>query len=79
MAEKSERLSENVAGKFYVDSSCSDCEVCLEAAPGHFKFSEENGYCFVSKQPETEEQRVLCIEALEGCPCQSIGDDGDYE
>jgi ferredoxin len=31
----------------------------------------------VHKQPTTEEEIALCMEALEGCPVEAIGNDGD--
>jgi ferredoxin len=34
------------------------------------------GHAFVIKQPETPEEEELCIEAMEGCPVESIGSDG---
>ena len=37
----------------------------------------EGGYSYVYKQPEGDEAVGLCIEALEGCPVEAIGDDGD--
>jgi ferredoxin len=30
-------------------------------------------------QPTTEEEIALCMEALEGCPVEAIGEDGDKE
>ncbi len=38
--------------------------------------SDDNGYSFVYKQPETEEERELCDEALTACPVEAIGSDG---
>ena len=37
----------------------------------------EGGYSFVHKQPTTEEEIAMCMEALEGCPVEAIGNDGD--
>ena len=28
------------------------------------------------RQPETDEERELCEESVEGCPCASIGNNG---
>jgi len=77
MAEKSEKVEENVPGKYYVDANCIDCDVCRTTAPANFDRSEENGYSFVSKQPENEEEESLCAECVESCPVEAIGDDGD--
>jgi ferredoxin len=79
MAEKDAKLPENVPGKFYVDDQCIDCDACRATAPDNFARDEEKGYSYVSKQPENEEEVNLCQEALEGCPVEAIGDDGDDE
>ncbi len=77
MADKSDKWPENVAGKFYVDEQCIDCDLCRETAPDFFTRSDDNGYSFVFKQPQTQEEIDQCMEALEGCPVEAIGDDGD--
>ena len=38
--------------------------------------SDEKSYSFVYKQPQTEEERVLCDEAMSCCPVEAIGNDG---
>ena len=76
MAEKDEKWPENVDGKFYVDQQCIDCDLCRETAPDFFSRSDEGGYSYVCKQPQTEEDMELCREAQEGCPVEAIGDDG---
>ncbi len=77
MANKADKWETNVQGKFYVDQQCIDCDLCRETAPAFFTRSEEGGYSYVSKQPGTEEEIALCMEALEGCPVEAIGNDGD--
>jgi len=77
MANKAEKWKDNAAGKFYVDQQCIDCDLCRETAPAFFKRQEEGGYSFVFNQPTTEEDVQLCMEALEGCPVEAIGNDGD--
>ncbi len=79
MADKDAKLPENVSGKFYVDDQCIDCDACRATAPDNFARDEEKGYSYVSKQPENEEEVNLCQEALEGCPVEAIGDDGEAE
>ena len=54
-----------------------DCDACRESAPDFFKRNDERGYSFVYNQPKTEEEKALAYEALEGCPVEAIGDDGD--
>ncbi len=77
MADFTRRLLENVPGKYYIDWECTDCDGCRAVAPEHFHRNDENGYCFVAKQPETEKEIALCEEAFEACPCEVIGNDGD--
>jgi len=76
MADPADKVEENVKGPFYVDSTCIDCDVCRSTAPDNFERSEENGYSYVYKQPETDEEKELCEEAMEACPVEAIGDDG---
>lgn len=75
MAEIDDRLPDNVSGRFYVDSQCIDCDVCRDMAPANFKQNRDNGYSFVYKQPENDEEERLCAEALMACPVEAIGDD----
>ena len=77
MADKDSKLEENVPGKFYVDDQCIDCDACRATAPDNFTREEDKGYTYVSKQPEDEEEHNLCIEAMEACPVEAIGDDGE--
>ena len=76
MADKETRNPDNVDGKYYVDDSCIDCDVCRQTAPDNFGHNEDEGYAFVTKQPESEDEEDLCKEAIESCPVEAIGDDG---
>lgn len=75
MANILDRLLQNVSGRFYVDSTCTDCGLCPSTAPDHFRRDDDIGQSFVFRQPVTEEEIALCLEALEGCPTESIGED----
>ena len=77
MPDRNDRVKENVLGSYYVDSSCIDCDVCRDTAPENFMRSDENSYSFVFKQPENEEEKSACEEALTCCPVEAIGNDGD--
>lgn len=77
MAEKDLKYEDNAAGKFYVDNTCIDCDACRQIAPDNFNRNDEGGYSYVFKQPENEQEEELCKEALEGCPVEAIGEDGD--
>ncbi|UYL10070.1 ferredoxin [Bdellovibrio sp. SKB1291214] len=77
MADKSSKWSENKPGKMFVDQSCIACDACVLTAPNNFAMHEEDGHAFVSKQPESPEEQELVKEAMEGCPVEAIGNDGD--
>ena len=77
MAEVDEKNEKNVPGKFYVDSNCIDCDLCRETAPDFYKRDDDEGVSYVCRQPETDAETAVCREALEGCPVQAIGDDGE--
>lgn len=76
MADPNDRVEENIKGTFYVDTQCIDCDVCRDTAPDNFTRCDDNGYSYVFKQPESEEERALCEEALIACPVEAIGNDG---
>lgn len=77
MADKNDKRPEGVTGKFYVDSQCIDCDLCRETAPANFVRQDDGGYSYVYKQPENQAEVDKCMEALEGCPVDAIGKDGD--
>ena len=76
MAEKINRLPENVPGTYYIDSTCIDCDMCRSTAPDFFRRNEEIGMSVVYRQPVTPEEFALAEEAKQGCPTESIGNDG---
>ena len=47
MADAANKYPENIAGKYYVDNQCIDCDLCRETAPDNFKRNEDGGYSFV--------------------------------
>jgi ferredoxin len=73
----SDRLPQNVPGKFYVDAQCLECDLCRETAPTVFRRDDKMGVAYVFHQPETEEELALAVEAVRQCPCEAIFDDGD--
>lgn len=75
MADVNLKWEINVSGKYYVDTECIDCNLCSEIAPDNFRVNEEEGHDYVYKQPESEEEE-LCLEAMEACPVEAIGNDG---
>jgi ferredoxin len=77
MADKSQKWTENKPGKMFVDQSCIACDACVLTAPKNFSMHEEDGHAFVTKQPDTPEEEALVKEAMEGCPVEAIGNDGE--
>ena len=77
MTDFAYRFPDNAPGKYYVHDQCLDCDLCRETAPAVLKRNDSDGYAYVAKQPETDEELALCEESAEGCPCEAIGKDGD--
>lgn len=75
MADKNARVPENVPGKWYVDENCILCSLCEMTAPDNFSAAEE--YDFVHKQPEGDEEIEQCLQAMDECPVEAIGNDGE--
>ncbi len=71
MASIKKRLSENVEGQFYVDSTCINCDTCRQLAPR--SFLEQGEYSTVYRQPVTEKETHEAYQALLACPVGSIG------
>ena len=77
MADPKDRVAESVAGKYYVDVQCIDCDVCRVTAPDNFQRNENKGYSYVFQQPGTPDQEARCQEAMDSCPVEAIGSDGE--
>tara|TARA_Y100000356_G_scaffold118182_1_gene108979 strand:- start:58 stop:294 length:237 start_codon:yes stop_codon:yes gene_type:complete len=77
MADLEYKYKDNVEGRYFVDEECIDCDLCRETSPTCFGRNDEEGYSYVFKQPENEEEEELCKEAMEGCPVEAIGDFGN--
>ncbi len=71
MASPARRLVENVAGDFYVDDSCIDCDACRQIAPATFRDHGEQSSVY--RQPETGDETLRALKALVACPTSSIG------
>jgi ferredoxin len=76
MADPARKLPDNVPGRFYVDATCIDCDRCREVAPAHFERNDQEGYSFVAQQPTRPDEEEACLQALEECPVEAIGNDG---
>jgi glyoxylase-like metal-dependent hydrolase (beta-lactamase superfamily II)/ferredoxin len=74
VADKKKRLPSNVAGAFYVDSTCIDCDACRQIAPS--VFAEDGQYSAVKMQPASGAEESAAWHALLACPVGSIGCEG---
>jgi glyoxylase-like metal-dependent hydrolase (beta-lactamase superfamily II)/ferredoxin len=71
MAHLAHRRPENIAGDFYVDHTCIDCDTCRWMAPE--TFTEVGEQSAVYHQPQSEPERLRAMQALLSCPTASIG------
>jgi ferredoxin len=76
MATLTDRIADNVAGRYYTDSTCIDCDQCRVIAPEIFARNDDTGFSFVKKQPVTSGEIALADEAIGACATESIGNDG---
>src|SRR6185295_6965748 len=75
MPNLKKRVPENVAGDFFVDSTCINCDACRQIAPSVFGEAAETS--FVKAQPVSSADRRQTLRALLACPTGSIGCLGD--
>jgi glyoxylase-like metal-dependent hydrolase (beta-lactamase superfamily II)/ferredoxin len=75
MADPQKRVTENVPGDYFVDSTCIDCDTCRQIAPQ--VFGEAATSAFVRSQPGSHGDRRQALRALVSCPTGSIGCLGD--
>src|ERR1044071_9166628 len=75
MATLSERLSLNAPGRFFVDSSCIDCDQCRVEAPDVFARDPDQGTSYVKRQPITPDEIAATEAAVANCATGSIGED----
>jgi ferredoxin len=77
MANKQHKFEQNVPGRFYVDDQCIACDACVMEADDFFEMNDDEGHAFVKKQPTTDAEIEECQNALDGCPVEAIGSDGE--
>jgi glyoxylase-like metal-dependent hydrolase (beta-lactamase superfamily II)/ferredoxin len=71
MAHLTQRRSENIAGNFYVDQTCIDCDTCRWMAPHIFQAVGDQSAVY--HQPSDATERLQAMQALLSCPTASIG------
>ena len=77
MAHKDYKFEQNIAGTFYVDDQCIACNACTVEAPTFFNMNDDEGHAYVALQPSNEKEEKECINALDACPVEAIGNDGN--
>jgi ferredoxin len=60
-----------------VDDQRIDCGLCRETAAANFMRCNDGGYSYDFKQATTPEEEDLCRQAMEGCPVEAIGNNGE--
>jgi glyoxylase-like metal-dependent hydrolase (beta-lactamase superfamily II)/ferredoxin len=71
MADQKKRLDSNIAGNFYVDATCINCDTCRQLAP--MSFEEVGDFSAVTSQPADQAPLHQAYQALLACPVGSIG------
>jgi glyoxylase-like metal-dependent hydrolase (beta-lactamase superfamily II)/ferredoxin len=74
VAQVARRHPGNVAGTWFVDTTCINCDVSRQCAPSIF--SEQDEQSVVVRQPETADELREATRALLACPTASIGVEG---
>jgi ferredoxin len=79
MADKNDKITENVSGKYYVDKTCVPCHTCMEVdnAAALLKYNDDQTYVFFHKQPASADEIKIAEDALAICPTGAIGNDGE--
>ncbi|HCV42367.1 MAG TPA: ferredoxin [Bacteroidetes bacterium] len=66
------KLPNNVPGRYYVSEKCDGCAYCAGVAPENFGFDKPSNTYFIGRQPDTDEEIELVLEAMEDCPVDAI-------
>ena len=76
MADREDKNEENVDGCVLRRQPVHRLRPLSRDRAREFQTRRGRGYSYVFKQPENDEEREQCKEAMEGCPVEAIGDDG---
>jgi ferredoxin len=61
-----------LGGRFHIDDTCIDCQLCRDLAPDNFASHPDDDIHYVYKQPEDDDELECVIDAYESCPSNSI-------
>jgi len=73
MADKNDKVADNIDGTWYVDNNCISCGLCVSEAPEVFKMNDDE-VAYVYKQASADDGAA--VSAMESCPVEAIGNDG---
>ena len=74
MPDPRSRNPNNAPGPWYVDTTCVACDTCTDISPEIFG-RDDARRAFVREQRPAEAE--LFVFALESCPVEAVGDNGD--
>jgi ferredoxin len=79
MADKNDKIPENIPGKYYVDKTCVPCHTCMEVegAGSLLQYNDDQTYVYFHTQPADEAQMKIAEDSLAICPTGAIGNDGE--
>ena len=58
--------------EFDVVDDCIGCDTCPRIAPEIFGLDEGKTCALILRQPKTEREEKLCIDAVKACPVYAI-------
>ncbi len=67
----------NEPGRFYTLDTCEGCGQCQRFAPLNVKFDPSEMFCYVYRQPATEQEIIAIQRALVRCPVRAMNDTHD--
>jgi len=74
MADPAQRNARNADGPWFVDTACIACDTCTDISPEVFWRDEDRKAYVQAYLPELAD---LFRAALESCPVEAVGDQGD--
>ncbi|HWG91403.1 MAG TPA: MBL fold metallo-hydrolase [Candidatus Thermoplasmatota archaeon] len=72
MADLRRRHPLDQGGEWFVDTTCTACDVAREVAPGLIA-EDARGLSYFTRPPRTQEENLMAWRALLACPSASIG------
>lgn len=76
MADPARKTPGNVPGRWFVDDTCTSCNLCVDLQPEIFAMDDDSGFAYVRKQPEGADEEAKARDAAGQCPVEAIGEDG---